>query len=175
MGTVLLLASCEQTTVAPTQPRATATTQRVEVGDKIINPVAGTEQTAGRLIDWRWGRWDRNCGGAGICYIRIWLTQHNVAEYPVVGEGTGFLSAPVNVDPKTSQGTIRIIFTKQQENIDAEKLFTVAKEGTTFDDETAHAFGYSQVVIQAGDYPIIHGDGSATNPFGYVDVTAACK
>lgn len=175
VAALLLMASCEQQVVTPTRPQAKAATHLAEIGDKIINPVSGTKPVAGRLFDWRWGIFSWNCWGAGICYIRIWPTHYKVAEYPVVGEGTGFVNAPANVDPKTGLGTIRIIFTQRQENIDAEKVFTIAKEGTAFDAETAKAFGYSQVTIQAGDYPIIHGDGAATNPFGYVDVAAACK
>ncbi|MCB2406932.1 hypothetical protein [Hymenobacter lucidus] len=176
LGLVFAALSCEETAIQPapvaTQPVGAA----IKYGDPIINPVPGNLQRPGFGLGMAFGR-GSDCHGGGVCYVKIRLTFSRIMEFPVAGQGTGFFSAPVNINPETNVGTMRIIFTSEQKNIDTTDEFELPEGGTVLSLEKAGMLGdeYAQYTLLQGVYKIIHGDGTDQNPYGYVDVPVLCE
>ncbi|UOQ53460.1 hypothetical protein [Hymenobacter cellulosivorans] len=176
LGLVVSTMSCEDMAVKPAAVAALPTSAAIKDGEPIINPIPGTLQKPGFGVGMAFGR-GSDCHGSGVCYVKVRVTFFNRMEYPIAGQGTGFFSAPAEVNPETHIGTMRIIFTTDQKNINATDEFALPEGGTVIELEKPGMLGdeYSQYTLLGGVYKTIHGDGSDQNPYGYVDVPVLCK
>ncbi|MCB2406933.1 hypothetical protein [Hymenobacter lucidus] len=176
VGLVFTAMSCENSPVQPNGLAAKPVSSNIKDGQPIINPVPGTELRWGITFEMHFGR-GTGCGGRGICSIKFGFDPSKIAQYPVAGQGTGFLSAPVKVDPETHIGTMRIIFTSEQKNINEGDDFDLTDGGTVITQEKGGLIAdeYKQLTLLDGVYKIIHGDGTDQNPYGYVDVPVLCE
>ncbi|UOQ53459.1 hypothetical protein [Hymenobacter cellulosivorans] len=176
VGLLSATTSCENSQVKPNGVAAKPAVHAIKDGQPIINPLPETLQRPGFGFELHFGR-GTGCPNRGICFVKGTVEANKIVKYPVAGQGTGFFSAPEYVDPETHIGTMRIIFTSDQKNINEGDDFDLTDGGTVLSLEKPGLLGgdYKQLSLLEGVYKIIHGDGTDRNPYGYVDVPVRCE